>query len=369
MRDVERHVLEVMDTCATDVNGAGQTVSGEWSVVSGASASDHPRLPTSIESVTSKTPIQRALVGWYEGSRRDLPWRRTRDPYAIWISEIMLQQTRVAAVIPYYERFLKRFPNAAALARADEADVLAMWSGLGYYSRARNLQKAARQVVERGGFPSDYDSIRELAGVGDYTAAAVASIAFGLPHAVIDGNVQRVIVRLNDDDNVDVRREADGMLDRRDPGQWNQALMELGATVCTPRDPACGECPLRKTCEARRRGTQHALPSKRNKPAPVRLTRTLLVIERRGRILLAPGARVKGFWDLPEPFDSVRMGEIAGEFRHTITHRHYTFIVRRAVVKGTPEGFRWFQRSNEIPLSTTAKKALRCLKDGTGRLQ
>ncbi len=139
--------------------------------------------------------IRSALIAWYQRVKRDLPWRRTRDPYAIWISEIMLQQTRVAAVIPYYERFLRAFPDAAALAAAEEVQVLALWSGLGYYSRARNLQKAARAIRE---FPMDYESIRELAGVGDYTAAAVASIAFGLPHAAIDGNVKRVIVRLGE---------------------------------------------------------------------------------------------------------------------------------------------------------------------------
>jgi len=310
-------------------------------------------------------PIRRALVRWYERSKRDLPWRRTRDPYAIWISEIMLQQTRVAAVIPYYERFLKCFPDATALARAPEADVLAMWSGLGYYSRARNLQKAARQIVEMGGFPSDHDSIGELAGVGEYTAAAVASIAFGLPHAVVDGNVRRVIVRLTNDDGVDVRREAGRLLDRRDPGRWNQALMELGATVCLPRDPCCDGCPLKRQCESRQRGTQKELPSKRVKPATVRLTRTLLVIRRSGRILLGPSTRVKGFWDLPEPFDRVRQGEVAGEFRHTITHRQYRFVVRHATVSAKPKDFRWCsdQELDEILLSTTAKKALRCLEE------
>ncbi len=267
----------------------------------------------------------------------------------------MLQQTRVAAVIPYYERFLKRFPNAATLARAPETQVLAMWSGLGYYSRARNLQKAARQIAD--GFPRDYGSIRELAGVGDYTAAAIASIAFGLPHAVVDGNVRRVIVRLSNDDSVDVQNQANLLLDQRDPGSWNQALMELGATVCLPRDPRCGECPLARQCQARRAGTQHELPSKRVKPAPVRLTRTLLVIRRGRRILLVPSPRVKGFWDLPEA--GANPGKILGEFRHTITHRHYRFIVRQAT-GASPNGTWWSKEQlQEIPLSTTAKNALR----------
>jgi A/G-specific adenine glycosylase len=302
--------------------------------------------------------IRVALIRWYEGAKRDLPWRRNRDPYAIWISEIMLQQTRVAAVIPYYEKFLAAFPDAAALARAPEDQVLAMWSGLGYYSRARNLRKAARQMVERGDFPRDYDSIRALAGVGDYTAAAIASIAFGLPHAAIDGNVRRVAARLaGSHETADLPHR---LLDRSDSGRWNQAMMELGATVCLPRDPKCGECPVAKFCAAKSRGAQHEFPAKRVKPAPVRLSRTLLLARRKGKILLMPGARVKGFWDLPEKIDGARVGAILGEFRHTILHRHYRFSVRHAEVDTIPSEFRWFGAGEleKIPLSTIARKAL-----------
>ena len=275
----------------------------------------------------------------------------------------MLQQTRVAAVIPYFERFLNRFPNAATLADAAEADLLTMWSGLGYYSRARNLQKAA-QVISKRQFPRDYESILALPGVGDYTAAAVASIAFGLPHAVVDGNVRRVIMRLMNDDAADVWKVAGDLLDRRDPGRWNQAVMELGATVCLPRNPRCGDCPLAQQCEAFCQGTQEKLPPKRVKPAAVRLTRTLLVIRRGGRILLMPSPRVKGFWDLPEPFDRVKIVNFVGEFRHTITHRQYRFVVHYATSGGVPEDSIWVADKNldEIPLSTTAKKALRCLE-------
>src|SRR5712671_5324957 len=158
--------------------------------------------------------FRKQLLGWFRQFQRELPWRQTRDPYRIWISEVMLQQTRVAAVIPYYERFLKRFPNPAALAQAPERELLAMWSGLGYYSRARNLQKGARLIVERGGFPQDYTSLLELAGVGAYTAAAIASISFGLPHAVVDGNVRRVLTRLVNDGRADAREIADRLLDR-----------------------------------------------------------------------------------------------------------------------------------------------------------
>jgi A/G-specific adenine glycosylase len=275
----------------------------------------------------------------------------------------MLQQTRVAAVIPYYEKFLKTFPDAAALAGAAEERVLSLWSGLGYYSRARNLHRAAREIAERG-FPRDYASIRGMAGVGDYTAAAISSIAFGLPHAAVDGNVRRVIVRLSGDADVDVEKRAGALLDRRDSGRWNQAMMELGATVCLPRDPLCGECPVARYCLALAQGEQNDLPAKRMKPATVRLTRTLLIVRRRGRVLLTPSPRVEGFWDLPEPGAWAEAGEIVGEFRHSITHRRYRFVVRQAVVTRTPKAFRWFddQELHEIPLSTTAKKALRCLK-------
>ncbi|MGH9559013.1 MAG: A/G-specific adenine glycosylase [Bryobacteraceae bacterium] len=307
--------------------------------------------------------IRTALIAWYEGSRRDLPWRATRDPYAIWISEVMLQQTRAAAVVPYYERFLAAFPDAASLAEAREETVLAMWSGLGYYSRARNLQKASREIVAVGAFPHDYASIRQLPGVGDYTAAAVASIAFELPHAAIDGNVKRVISRLANDGRADVAKCADALLDRKDPGRWNQAMMELGATVCLPRSPRCEGCPVAWECGARRQGTQHELPLRRAKPTPVRLTRTLFIVQRGGRIALASSARVKGFWDLPEIQEDLEIGPVLGEFRHTITFRHYRFIVRRAALAHLPPAWRWFsmRKLDEIPLSTTAKKALRCL--------
>ena len=273
----------------------------------------------------------------------------------------MLQQTRVAAVIPYYERFLRRFPDAAALARASEQELLAMWSGLGYYSRARNLQKAARQIVERGSFPEDYASLHALAGVGDYTASAIASIAFGLPHAVVDGNVRRVIARLVNDGRANPQELADGLLDRRDPARWNQAVMELGATICLPREPLCDRCPVAVHCAAHAAGTQGDLPLKRARPAPVRLKRTLLVIRRNGRVLLAPSTRVKGFWDLPEPFRAARLGAVLGEFAHTITHRQYRFTVQEAMARDIPQGGRWHPKKGlrEMPLSTTAKKALR----------
>jgi len=275
----------------------------------------------------------------------------------------MLQQTRVAAVIPYYERFLERFPDAQSLADASEEEVLRLWSGLGYYSRARNLQKAARQIVNAGEFPTSYEGIRSLGGVGDYTAAAISSIAFNLPHAVVDGNVRRVLARIANDSFVDARREADRLLDRRRPGLWNQALMELGAVICTPKAPGCCDCPLSAHCEARREGTQAEVPGPKKKPDTVRLERTLLVIERRGRLLMVPSTLVRGFWDLPDAFAGADEGKEIGRFRHSILNRNYLFDVRLARVKKPPDGARWVDSTelNKIPLGTTARKALRLI--------
>jgi A/G-specific adenine glycosylase len=312
--------------------------------------------------------LRRKLAQWYEKHRRDLPWRRTRDPYAIWISEIMLQQTRVAAAIPYYERFLARFPDAGSLAGATEDEVLTHWSGLGYYSRARNLRKAARLVADRGAFPRDHAAILELPGIGAYTAAAVASIAFGLPHAVVDGNVRRVVARLTNDGAVDVQAVADRLLDRKNPGRSNQALMELGALICLPGIPLCNACPVARLCEAKQHGTQEELPPKRERPEVKRIALKLLVIRRRGRILLVPSTRVRGFWDLPEPFEGARLASKIGVFRHSILNRQYNFEVWEALVRTLPPHSRWWAASDpanpkldEIPLSTASKKALLCL--------
>jgi A/G-specific adenine glycosylase len=315
------------------------------------------------------------LLDWYARGHRELPWRDTRDPYKIWVSEIMLQQTRAQAVIPYYRRFLERFPTVAALAAAPEDEVLAVWSGLGYYSRARNLRRAAQHIAAAGGFPRNYESIRALPGIGDYTAAAVGSIAFDLPFAVLDGNVMRVVARVNND-AADIsagrtrnrfREIAQQWLDPREPGHFNQALMELGATVCLPRNPLCLVCPLAGCCGARLEGTAAQLPVKLRKTAPVRLCGTLLVVRNRGRILLrqrdAAESRMAGFWDLPAPEDlpAAKVGERIGEIRHTITHHHYTLEVRSATVQAADrEDLRWFKISQlaGIPFSTTARKAL-----------
>jgi len=289
----------------------------------------------------------------------------------------MLQQTRVAAVIPYYERFLKRFPNAKALAEAPEQEVLALWSGLGYYSRARNLQAAARQIVAMGGFPKDYESIRELKGVGDYTAAAVASIAFGLPHAVFDGNVVRVAARqTNNPGDVSsgairrtLKEHVDGLLENGDSGIFNQALMELGATLCTPRNPQCLLCPVSESCESRRAGRQNELPVKLRKAEPILEEKTVLIVEHRDRILMwqrpADSARLAGFWELPEAeqLPEASIGEVLGTVRHGIVNHSYTIAVHRASLKGKAADMSWIARPtlNDLPVSTTTRKALALL--------
>jgi A/G-specific adenine glycosylase len=204
-----------------------------------------------------------------------------------------------------------------------------------------------------------------LAGVGDYTAAAVASIAFGLPQAAIDGNVRRVVMRLTGDGNGDVGAVAARLLDVRNPGRWNQAVMELGATVCLPREPLCPACPLAAGCEAKRRGLQRELPPPKKRAAMVRKELTLLVIRQKGRILLTPSPRVSGFWDLPEIFSGVRLGSRLGMFRHAITNSQYQCEVREARMGVRPRECRWWDlgKLSEIPLSTAAKKALRCLQN------
>jgi A/G-specific adenine glycosylase len=321
--------------------------------------------------------IRRRILRWYREHKRDLPWRRTRDPYQVWVSEIMLQQTRVAAVIPYYQRFLDRFPDVSALAAAPEQDLLAAWAGLGYYSRARNLQRAARKIQELGGFPRDYSSLRSLPGVGDYTAAAIASIAFELRHAVLDGNVIRVLSRFTGErGNVAsvparnrLREVAERMLDPKRAGEFNQALMELGATVCLPKQPQCPLCPLADHCVARQLGRQNELPIKTVRPSPKHVDKELLVIERAGRILTwqrpADNPRLAGFWELPEPgqLPGARVGARIGQFRHTIVNTNFRFEVFRASLVLVPDGFRWLakKRIHEVPLSTAAKKALACL--------
>jgi A/G-specific adenine glycosylase len=317
-----------------------------------------------LVSVFSARAFRGKLARWYEKHARDLPWRATRDPYRILVSEVMLQQTRVAAMVPYYERFIERFPDAAALAGAPEREVLRHWSGLGYYARARNLRRAARLITELGFFADEHDAILALPGVGKYTAAAVASIAFGRPHAVMDGNVQRVLSRLtcSTEGLVEVAAK---LLDPTDPGRHNQALMELGALVCLPREPKCGECPVARLCEARRQGRQSEFPPKRRRQPPVRVAKTLLVVWKGSRLLLRER---NGFWELPEASDlpSAKVIRTLGRFRHSIMNLNYVFTVVAAWVRARPKGCNWVpeEELGLIPLGTIARKALRVWNKG-----
>jgi A/G-specific adenine glycosylase len=259
--------------------------------------------------------FRRRLLAWFADRKRDLPWRRTSDPYRIWISEIMLQQTRVAAVIPYYKQFVAKFPSVRALARARTETVLGRWAGLGYYSRARNLHRAAKEIVARHGgqLPQNYEATLALPGIGRYTAAAVLSIAYGQPLAVLDGNVARVLARIGavqgDLRAPAVWREletmAQNLLAAQAPGDWNQAMMELGATVCTPKSPRCEECPVAKWCRARKLGIADQLPAKRIKRATQQVTLAAAVIlDSGGRTLLVrqnngDGALFSRMWQFP----------------------------------------------------------------------
>ncbi|MBR2421337.1 MAG: A/G-specific adenine glycosylase [Oscillospiraceae bacterium] len=253
------------------------------------------------------------LLPWYDTNRRELPWRETRDPYAIWVSEIMLQQTRVAAVLPYYARWMERLPDAAALAAVDEEELMKLWQGLGYYSRARNLQKAAQVIVaEYGGrLPNTYETLKKLPGVGDYTAGAVASIAFGQAVSAVDGNVLRVAARVANirenmlDEKVKktMRVRMDDAVSKERPGEFNQALMDLGATVCLPNGkPLCENCPLAEICEAKRLGITQELPV-RTKKAPRRIEEMTVYLLLRGEKVAvrkrADEGLLAGLWEFP----------------------------------------------------------------------
>lgn len=277
-----------------------------------------------------------ALLDWYAEYGRDLPWRRTRDPYAIWLSEIILQQTRIAQGQAYWERFMERFPTVELLAAASEDEVLRLWQGLGYYSRGRNLLTAARQIVARGSFPDTLAEIRALKGVGDYTAAAIGSIAFGLPAAVVDGNVYRVLSRFygiaTPVGTTAAKNEftalAQSLLPQDQPGDFNQAMMDFGALQCTPASPLCLTCPLAARCEALRSGRTALLPVK--KPAVPVKTRLLhyVLIRCKGQVAMrrrGPGDIWQGLW---EPY--LEEGDFKGfpgmklvrkEVRHQLTHR------------------------------------------------
>lgn len=252
------------------------------------------------------------LLAWYDREKRDLPWRKNRDPYRIWLSEIMLQQTRVEAVLPYYERFLSNFPTVNDLAEAEVDRVTNLWAGLGYYSRARNLHAAAGQVArEHGGkFPRTLPELQSLKGVGGYTAAAIASIAFGEPHCALDGNLERVFARLlafrgdvkSRAGRAELLQLGDVLVKLGRPGEVNQAVMDLSSMVCKPKAPLCGNCPVARHCEARRLGVQGEIPAKKPKPEKILLHAQAWAVVSGEELLLArraPGTWLAGMWDLP----------------------------------------------------------------------
>ena len=278
----------------------------------------------------------RTLLDWYAAYGRDLPWRHTRDPYPIWLSEIILQQTRIAQGQAYWERFMARFPDVGQLAAASEDEVLRLWQGLGYYSRGRNLLMAARQIVARGSFPDTLAEIRSLKGVGDYTAAAIGSIAFGLPAAVVDGNVYRVLARFygmaepvgTTEAKKAFSTRAQALLPEDRPGDFNQAMMDFGAMQCTPAAPRCESCPLADRCEALRSGRTALLPVKKPS-APVKTRRLHYVYVRCGGQVAfhrrGPGDIWQGLW---EPYleegdfqGFPDMKPICSGVRHQLTHR------------------------------------------------
>lgn len=303
--------------------------------------------------------FRRLLLAWYRRHARALPWRETHDPYRIWVSEIMLQQTRVAAVLAHYRVFLERFPDIPALARAKEADVLAVWSGLGYYRRARMLHRAAQQVVrDHGGrLPRTLKALRALPGIGRYTAAAIASIAFGVPSAVVDGNVERVLSRLAGTPLRDAAtwQRAQDLLHSTRPGDFNQAMMDLGATVCLPEKPLCGVCPVAASC-----ATRGALPVA--KPAARRkqqLAYALSLSRRNGSVRMVRRSPketlMPGMWELPAGVPDGAAPVL--RLRHSITTTDYAVAV---YTQPRAQG-KWIhtKKLNALPLTGLARKILK----------
>lgn len=313
------------------------------------------------EKTDDKQAFSRGLLAWYDAHKRELPWRGERDPYRVWLSEIMLQQTRVAAVVDHYRRFLKKFPTVQKLAAAREASVLATWSGLGYYRRARMLHAAAKLVARKHGgkLPPNSAGLRELPGIGRYTAAAIASIAFAEPVAVVDGNVERVVQRVVGKriTGESVWERAEDWLDERRPGDFNQAMMELGATVCLPRQPRCLLCPVAELC-----ATRGELPAAEPAPRQKRREIHFGLARRKGEVFLvqrgSEESLMAGMWELPEVEPS--SAEPMWSLRHSITVTDYA--VRVVEISG-PNGFegKWIPtaRLKSLPLTGLARKILR----------
>ncbi len=329
--------------------------------------------------------LRRSLLRWFSKAKRPLPWRRTKDAYAIWVSEVMLQQTTVATVIPYYARFMARFPTVQALAAADEDAVLSVWSGLGYYSRARNLRLGAQFVTRsRGGlFPRDIANAMGIKGVGRYIASAVTSIAYGTRAAAVDGNVRRVLSRLHAVGQLAPSRAqglATDLLSSRAPGPWNEAMMELGATVCLPRKPGCERCPVSADCKGRSR-PEHWSAGRPRRPGvdtPVEMA----LVERRGKILLVrnpEGGLLGGLYELPHAGlprreappqtlgdryrGTLRIEPVAlARVRHAVTHHRIEATIFRGVLLKRPKGEASFHSREDLtrlPLGGLSRKAIR----------
>jgi A/G-specific adenine glycosylase len=317
-----------------------------------------------MDNEEQKKHFQRKLLAWYEINRRDLPWRADRDPYRVWISEIMLQQTRVAAVIEHYRKFLLRFPTVKKLARAKESSVLAAWSGLGYYRRARMLHAASKKVLKlhSGKLPGNREELGRLPGIGRYTSAAIASIAFDEPTAAVDGNVHRVVERLlgRTSGAQEVWKKAELLLCHDNPGDFNQAMMELGATVCLPGQPNCPNCPVTQECS-----TRGSLSKIGNRIQQKKQIISYALNCRNGSVFLvkrpAEASLMPGMWELPEINVSTDAGAAAFTLRHSITVTDYTVRVVTKSIKATRSSGEWVKnnRAGTLPLTGLARKILR----------
>ena len=316
--------------------------------------------------------VTEGLLPWYAANRRDLPWRKSREPYAVWVSEIMLQQTRVEAVIPYYRRFMQALPDVRALADAPEEQLLKLWEGLGYYSRVRNMQAAAGQIVKRGGFPQTAEELKKLKGFGDYTAGAVASIAFAQRAAAVDGNVLRVWTRMERvGESIKIpsvkractRAVLEAMPEEADPGQYNQALMELGATVCTPRSPDCAHCPVQAHCGAFAADEAEDYPVKDPKPVKAVEEFDVYLIVKDGRALVRKRPKsglLAGLWEFPHGKLPVRVKQELPpvDVKHVFTHKIWLMHGLRAELAGEAEGCVWVdaQELADLPMPTPMDK-------------
>lgn len=350
------------------------------------------------------------ILRWYRRHRRDLPWRGEASPYRVWVSEVMLQQTQVATATPYYHRFIARFPDIQSLASAPLDEVLKLWEGLGYYARARHLHRAAQEIVEkhRGRLPDNYAALRRLPGFGDYTAAAVASIAFGEPVPAVDGNARRVLARLFAVTGIvtrnpaarRIRELAQELVDPHAPGDWNQALIELGALVCLPKQPHCTDCPVQTACLAHRQGLEQTIPAFPARKKLPHFDVTAAVIHRNGKVLIAQrpaDGMLGGLWEFPggkkQPGESlpdclkreireelaveIEVGEPVVSVQHSYTHFKITLHAFHCrLVAGQPQAvqvadWRWvtLEELDRYAFPTTDRQIIAALRKAEGRVR